>query len=246
MKFASNEELEILDNNLIALTGVQFENEQQVDMNYTKYMPLLIDVFGDRTIDEIVLAFKLARAGKLTNHKSEQFVLYRELNFASTSDVLLAYDEYKKQELGQYIQNQKLFVQHGEISDEEKKRIIVRDGLRQFLRESWELCEKGKLNETTGVLLYDNLLEMGMLDITEEEQQIINETAVQKVQEYAEYERKESLDTVTYRQWDRLIKALSTETNEVVIMSKKIALQFQTQNWIMAGNTVEEIEQLIV
>lgn len=246
LKYASNEELEMLDNNLIALTGVQFENEQQVDMNYTKYMPLLIDVFGDRTIDEVVLAFKLARAGKLTNHKDEQFVLYRELNFASASDVLLAYDEYKKQELGQYIQNQKLFEQENTDTEAERKKIIECDGLRQFLRESWVLCEQNKLNETTGVLLYDSLRERGLIDLSKEEKIEIQETAKQSVQEIAEYERKEALDTTMYRHWDKLIKTLSGETNEVVLMSKKIALQFQIQKWIMDGTTVEQIEQLIV
>lgn len=236
----------MLDNNLIALTGVQFENEQQVDMNYTKYMPLLIDVFGDRTIDEVVLAFKLARAGKLTNHKDEQFVLYRELNFASASDVLLAYDEYKKQELGQYIQNQKLFEQENTDTEVERKRVIERDGLRQFLRESWVLCEQNKLNETTGVLLYDSLRARGLIDLSKEEKIEIQETAKQSVQEIAEYERKEALDTTMYRYWDKLIKTLSGETNEVVLMSKKIALQFQIQKWIMDGTTVKQIEQLIV
>lgn len=246
LKYASNEELEMLDNNLIALTGVQFENEQQVDMNYTKYMPLLIEVFGDRTIDEVVLAYKLAKSGKLTNHKNEQFVLYRELNFASASDVLLAYDEYKKQELGQYIQNQKLFEQENINTESERKKVIERDGLRQFLRESWVLCEQNKLNETTGVLLYDSLRERGLIDLSKEEKIEIQETAKQSVQEIAEYERKEALDTTMYRHWDKLIKTLSGETNEVVLMSKKIALQFQIQKWIMDGTTVEQIEQLIV
>lgn len=245
LKYANDEELQILDNTLLSITGQQFENEEQVILNYTKYMPLLIDVFGDRTIDEIVLAYKLAKAGKLTNHKDEQFILYRELNFASASDVLLAYDEYKKQELGQYIQNQKLFEQESETKVE-RNRIIERDGLRQFLRESWVLCEQNKLNDTTGVLLYDSLKQRGLIDLSKEEKIDIQETAKRLIQEYAEYERKESLDTQTYRQWDKLIKTLSGETSEVVIMSKKIALQYQIQNWIMAGNTVEQIQELIL
>jgi hypothetical protein len=107
LKSATDAQLQELDNILLSITGAQFDSKDAVIMNYLKYIPLLVDVFGQYTIDEIIIAYKLAKSGKLSNHKNEQLFLYRELNFASASDVLLAFDEYKKQELGKYIQNQK-------------------------------------------------------------------------------------------------------------------------------------------
>ena len=244
LKNAKDSDLEMLDNFLLAITGQNFENEQQVLLNYSKYMPLVIDVFGEYTIQEVMLAYKLSKGGKLTNYKGELFVLYRELNFASFSDVILAYGEYKKQELGQYIQNQKLFLTESEMTEQEKRKIEV-DGLKQLLLESWQLAEQNKLPESYGVLLYDSLKERGIINLMDEEKRDIQLLAFEKVRENAEYERKESADVIGFRKWDNFIQSLTKKTDEVVRMSKIIALQYQIKNWIIDDVTFEQIQELI-
>jgi hypothetical protein len=247
-KFEQANDLELMQlfTDLVNLSGQKFVSEEDANITYTSFIPLFRSSFGRYSVDEIRLAYQYAREGRFTKESGEQFRLYRELNYSSACDVMLEYEEYKKKEIGEFVQNQKLFEQPTQETPEEQKKRIERDGLRQFLRESWELCENSKLNETTGILLYDSLKQRGLIDLSKEEKIDIQETAKRLVQEQAEYERKESLDTTMCRYWDKLIKTLSGETNEVVLMSKKIALQYQIQNWIMEGNTVEQIEQLIV
>ena len=245
MRSANDAQLQELDNILLAITGAQFDSNEAVIMNYVKYMTLLKDVFGQYTIDEIIIAYKLAKAGKLSNHKNEQFILYRELNFASASDVLLAFDEYKKQQLGKFIQNQKLFEKEEKMIDEQEKYNIVQNGLRQLLADAWALSQNNKLSQTTGVFLYDSLKSIGLLDLTRLEKTSIQKEALKIVKDMAELERYAALDKTSYNHFKNFINSLSGEDEEVVIMSKKIALKTQIQKWIREGLTLNDIQSQI-
>lgn len=245
MKSANDDQLQELDNILLSITGAQFDSNDAVIMNYLKYIPLLVDVFGHYTIDEIIIAYKLAKSGKLSNHKNEQFILYRELNFASASDVLLAFAEYKKQELGKWIQNQKLFEEEEKMIDDQEKYNIVQQGLRNLLADAWAISQNGKLSETTGVFLYDSLKNIQLLDLTREEKYSIQKEALETVIALAELERYAALDKITYNSYNNFINSLSGEVEEVVIMSKKIALKTQIQKWMLAGFTLNDIQSKI-
>lgn len=245
MKSATDPQLQELDNILLSITGAQFDSDDAVIMNYVKYISLLKDVFGEYTIDEIIIAYKLAKSGKLSNHKNEQFILYRELNFASASDVLLAFDEYKKQQLGKFIQNQQLFEEEEKMIDDQEKYNIVQHGLRQLLADAWELSQKNKLSETTGVFLYDSLKSIGLLDLTRLEKSSIQEEALKTIKDVAELERYAALDKTSYNHFNNFISSLSPECLEVVIMSKKIALKTQIQKWIREGFALIYIQSQI-
>ncbi len=244
MKSASDAQLQELDNILLSITGAQFDSNDAVIMNYLKYIPLLVDVFGEYTIDEIIIAYKLAKAGKLSNHKNEQFILYRELNFASASDVLLAFAEYKKQELGKWIQNQQLFEKEENMIDEQEKQNIERDGLRNILADSWILSQQNKLSDA-GFFLYDNLKSKSLIDLSNAEKTSIQKEAFKRVKYFAKLERYAALDKITYNRYNNFINSLSAEVEEVVIMSKKIALKTQIQKWIREGLTLNDIQSKI-
>lgn len=244
MKSANDAQLQELDNILLAITGAQFESNKAVIMNYVKYMTLLKDVFGQYTIDEIIIAYKLAKAGKLCNHKNEQFILYRELNFASASDVLLAFAEYKKQELGKWIQNQQLFEEEENMIDEQEKQNIERNGLRNILAESWTLSQQNKLSDA-GFFLYDNLKSRSLIDLSNAEKTSIQKEALKRVKYFAKLERYAALDKITYNRYNNFISSLSAEVEEVVIMSKKIALRTQIQKWIKEGFSLQDIQSKI-
>jgi len=245
LKSATDKQLQELDNILLSITGAQFDSNDAVIMNYLKYIPLLVDVFGQYTIDEIIFAYKLAKSGKLSNHKNEQLFLYRELNFASASDVLLAFAEYKKQELGKWIQNQKIFEEEEKMIDDQEKYNIVQQGLRNLLADAWAISQNNKLSETTGVFLYDSLKNIQLLDLTREEKYSIQKEALKTVIALAELERYAALDKITYNSYNNFIKSLSGEVEEVVIMSKKIALKTQIQKWMLAGFTLNDIQSQI-
>lgn len=244
MKSANDAQLQELDNILLAITGAQFDSNDAVIMNYLKYIPLLVDVFGEYTIDEIIIAYKLAKAGKLCNHKNEQFVLYRELNFASASDVLLAFAEYKKQELGKWIQNQQLFEEEENMIDEQEKQNIERDGLRNILADSWTLSQQNKLSDA-GFFLYDNLKSRSLIDLSNAEKTSIQKEAFKRVKYFAKLERYAALDKITYNRYNNFINSLSAEVEEVVIMSKKIALRTQIHKWIKEGFSLQDIQSQI-
>jgi hypothetical protein len=244
LKSANDAQLQELDNILLAITGAQFESNKAVIMNYVKYMTLLKDVFGQYTIDEIIIAYKLAKAGKLCNHKNEQFILYRELNFASASDVLLAFAEYKKQELGKWIQNQQLFEEEENMIDEQEKQNIERNGLRNILAESWTLSQQNKLSDA-GFFLYDNLKSRSLIDLSNAEKTSIQKEALKRVKYFAKLERYAALDKITYNRYNNFISSLSAEVEEVVIMSKKIALRTQIQKWIKEGFSLQDIQSKI-
>lgn len=214
-------------------------------MNYLKYIPLLVDVFGQYTIDEIIIAYKLAKSGKLSNHKNEQLFLYRELNFASASDVLLAFDEYKKQELGKYIQNQKLFEEEEKMIDDQEKYNIVQQGLRNLLADAWAISQNNKLSETTGVFLYDSLKSIGLINLTRLEKTSIQAEAEKTIKDVIILECYAALDKTTYNHFNNLLISLSGESPEVLIMSKKIALKNQIQKWIREGFTLNDIQSKI-
>jgi hypothetical protein len=245
LKSASDAQLQELDNILLSITGAQFDSNEAVIMNYVKYMTLLKDVFGQYTIDEIIIAYKLAKAGKLSNHKNEQFILYRELNFASAADVLLAFVEYKKQELGKWIQNQKLFEEEEKMIDDQEKYNIVQHGLRQLLADAWALSKNNKLSETTGVFLYDSLKSIALLNLTRLEKTSIQAEAEKTIKDVIILERYAALDKITYNHFNNLLISLSGESPEVVIMSKKIALKTQIQKWITEGLTLNDIQSQI-
>lgn len=245
LKSATDQQLQELDNILLSITGAQFDSDDAVIMNYLKYIPLLQDVFGEYTIDEIIIAYKLAKSGKLSNHKNEQFILYRELNFASASDVLLAFAEYKKQQLGKFIQNQQLFEEEEKMIDDQEKYNIVQHGLRQLLADAWELSKNNKLSETTGVFLYDSLKSIGLLDLTRLEKTSIQKEALKTVEDTATIERYAALDKTSYNHFNNFINSLSPECPEVVIMSKKIALKVQIQKWIREGFALNDIQSKI-
>jgi len=244
LKSANDAQLQELDNILLAITGAQFDSNDAVIMNYLKYIPLLVDVFGEYTIDEIIIAYKLAKAGKLCNHKNEQFVLYRELNFASASDVLLAFAEYKKQELGKWIQNQQLFEEEENMIDEQEKQNIERDGLRNILADSWTLSQQNKLSDA-GFFLYDNLKSRSLIDLSNAEKTSIQKEAFKRVKYFAKLERYAALDKITYNRYNNFINSLSAEVEEVVIMSKKIALRTQIHKWIKEGFSLQDIQSQI-
>lgn len=245
MRSATDEQLQELDNILLSITGAQFDSNDAVIMNYLKYIPLLVDVFGQYTIDEIIIAYKLAKSGKLSNHKNEQLILYRELNFASASDVLLAFAEYKKQELGKWIQNQKLFEEEEKMIYDQERYNIVQQGLRNLLSDAWAISQNNKLSETTGVFLYDSLKNIQLLDLTREEKYSIQKEALETVIALAKLERYAALDKITYNSYNNFINSLSGEVDEVVIMSKKIALKTQIQKWIREGFTLNDIQSQI-
>lgn len=246
LSVANDRELMQLFTELINYSGQKFSSEDEANICYVNFIPLFKNSFGKYSLNEIKLAYQYAREGKFTNERGEQFRLFRELNYASACDVMIEYEEFKKKELGEFVKNQKLFEQVKPETKEEEKNRIERDGLRQFLRESWELCEQGKLNESTGVFLYDNLRMRGLITLSTEEKRDIQENALQMVHTWAEMEKAAAQDKVSYKVFDRILESLSGQTDEVVLASKKIALQCQIQNWIMEGLSIEEVEQMIL
>jgi len=233
----------MLDNFLLTITGQQFENEEQVSFNYSKYMPLLIDVFGEVTIDEVMLAYKLAKSGKLTNHKEERFILYRELNFASASDVLLAFEEYKKEQIGHFVQNQTLFEDESnrQVSENDTKNAII-----EFLRESWSYAEQNKLDDLRGALIYDYLKENNLIELSNEEKQEIQELAIELVKNKKLTEQQESVDLMFIRSITHFLDRINGKTDEVVVYSKKIALSHQIRNWIIEEKTITDIAKFLL
>jgi len=241
LKSANDEQLEILDNRLLSITGQQFENEEQVILNYSKYMPLLVDCFGNYTIEEIKLAYKLAKSGKLTNHKNEQFILYRELNFASASDVLLAYEEYKKDKLGAFIQNQTLF-----LTGKPNEPVNQVDTVIEFLTESWNITERNEVDKLRGAFLYDYFKDLGLICLTDEEKSEIWSLAFEMVKSEKEIEKSITADYNLYRQIESALSKLSEKDTEVIIYSKRIAFGYQIRNWQMYGFEINHIKQLLI
>lgn len=206
-------------------------------------MPLLVDVFGQYTIDEVIMAYKLAKAGKLSNHKSEQFVLYRELNFASASEVILAFEEYKKEHLGTFIQNQTLFKKE---EPETLSENDARKALYEFFKESWVIASYGDIDRLRGVTVYDYLKDLGIISLSDEEKKEIQETAVEVFKNDKEREKAESSDMMKIRSINHLLKNVNPWDSEVISYSKRIALSYQIRNWILEGKVIDDFEKIIL
>jgi hypothetical protein len=238
LKDATDEELEILDNMLLIITGQQFKTTDEVILNYTKYMPLLVEVHGNYAIEEIKLAYKLAKKGSLTNEKNEQFKLYRELNFASACDVMLAYDEYKKRQLGNFIQNQNLF-----LSSESKPKNPFNEinAISEFLKESWEITDENEIDKLRGSFLYDYFKEVGLIDLSFEEKKEIQELAYAMFKSEKELEKTITADYNLFKQIENSLKKITPDDSEIVILSKKIAFGYQIRNWQIEGLDIQDI-----
>jgi ATP-dependent RNA circularization protein (DNA/RNA ligase family) len=156
----------------------------------------------------------------------------------------LAFDEYKKQQLGKFIQNQKLFEEEEKMIDDQEKQNIERDGLRNILADSWILSQQNKLSDA-GFFLYDNLKSRSLIDLSNAEKTSIQKEALKRVKYFAKVERYAALDKITYNRYNNFINSLSAEVEEVVIMSKKIALKTQIQKWIREGFDLNDIQSKI-
>ena len=242
MKNATDTELEVLDNVLLSITGQQFRTNEEVIMNYMKYMPLLVECYGNYTIKEIELAFKLARKGDLMNEKNERLKLYRELNFASACDVLLAYEEYKKDKLGSFIQNQTLYLQP---TNETPKIDAQIKAVIEFLTVSWEITSKNEFDTLRGAFLYDYFKDLGLVDLSDEEKEEIWNLAFEIIENQKKEEMSLTTDYSLFKQLEKELSKISKKDSEVVIMSKRIAFGYQIRNWQMQDYTIDNIQKMV-
>ena len=181
---ATDLELMQLFTDLTNLSGQKFSSEEDVNICYMNFIPLFKNSFGKYTLEEIRLAYQYAREGKFTNEKGEQFKLYRELNYASACDVMLEYEEFKKDKLGSFIQNQTLF-----LAENPNEPVNQIDAIGEFLSESWKITNRNEIDTLRGAFLYDYFKDLGLINLSKEEKTEIWKLALEMVKAEKEAEK---------------------------------------------------------
>lgn len=226
-----------LFNDLIILSGMKTESRDEVIELCEITYKFMLKSHPNTTIEEIREAYTVGKQGKLETK------IFRELNYASICDVLLDYEEYKKEQIGAYIQNQTLF------KKEEPEPISENDArkaLYEFFKESWRIASIGDIDRLRGVTVYDYLKDLGIISLTDEEKKEIQETAVETYKNDKECEKAESSDTMKIRSINHLLKNVHPWDAEVISYSKRIALSYQIRNWILEGKIIDDFEELIL
>jgi hypothetical protein len=242
LKDANHKELSYLNANLLVYTGQKFDTQEDATENYMAFMKFFIQSFGNHTIEEVKLAFKLAKEGKLNDDKGNVFKLYRELNYASACDVILAYEEYKKEQIGEFVKNQTLFLGEEQKQLENSPKL----GLCELLEESWRFATIGSFDTLRGVVVYDFLNDLGLINLTREEKIEIQETAMSVFKVDKLKEKEKSTDMMEIRSINHLISNLTSKDPSVIRYCKQIALSHQIKSWIIEGKTFEQVKQEIL
>lgn len=231
----SQKTLENLVDYLSRLIGVKYIDETDKKENNKFLLAKIYQNFKYAKLEEISLAFDLAVKGELG------IELYRMLDYKVFCDVMKAYEEYKKDKIGHLVQNQKLReLPEANTYDSNS----LKSGLIEFLGNSWELAKANKINELTGVVLYDYLKELKLITLSRDERlSILNEAKEYTVQ-VLEDKRKES-DIYKMRDLSRIIQGLSENSDEVIFNAKRIGLKKQIQFWIKDNITLEAISNKI-
>lgn len=226
-----------LFNDLIILSGMKTESRDEVIELCEITYKFMLKSHPNTTIEEIREAYTVGKQGKLETK------IFRELNYAAICDVLLEYEEYKKEQIGTFVQNQTLF------KKEEPKQLSENDaraGLYEFFKESWRIASIGDIDRITGVVVYDYLKDLGLISLTDEEKKEIQETAVETIKNEKEREKQESDDIMKIRSINHFLKNVHLWDSEVISQSKKLALSHQIRNWILEGKNIEEFEKEIL
>jgi len=237
---ASDNQLLELHSILSVYAGQKYVSSEDAELNYISFIPYFIKSFGNYNIAEVKLAYELAREGKLLDEKDATFKLFRELNYASACDVMLSYEDYKKDKLGSFIQNQTLF-----LAESPKEKISVIDAVIEFFTESWAITNRNEVDKVRGPFLYDYFKDLGLINLSKEEKTEIWELALEMVKAEKEAEKAITADYNLYKQLESALKKISENSTEVVICSKRIAFGYQIRNWQMEGLDIEDIKKQI-
>jgi hypothetical protein len=242
-KFEAASDLELMQlfTDLTNLSGQKFSSEEDVNICYMNFIPLFKNSFGKYTLEEIRLAYQYAREGKFSNEKGEQFKMYRELNYASACDVMLEYEEFKKNKLGPFVQNQTLF-----LAESSKESVSIIDAIEEFLIESWAITSRNEVDKVRGSFLYDYFKDLGLINLSKEEKTEIWELALEMVKSEKEIEKSNTADYNLYKQLESALKKISENSTDVVIYSKRIAFGYQIRNWQMEGLVIENIKKHLI
>lgn len=261
LKDAAHKQLAELNAILLVYTGQKFETQEDATENYVAYMPFFKRSYGNYKTEEVKLAFQLAREGKLLNEEGKTFKLYRELNYASACDVMIAYENYKKDRIGTFVRNQSLYVPEENL---QLPQINEKLGMIDILKHTWELFNADKYNVVTGAFLYDYLKGINLIDLSDSEKINVQEAAGIEYQNILK-QSKESLRGLQKKsigeEIDLLSKYLFENTEEEIEENKAeeikkkpgfvrcckyIAVFMQIEKWIFESISREEINTLIL
>ena len=154
-----------------------------------------------------------------------------------------AFEEYKKEQIGAYVQNQTLFKKE---EPETLSENDARKALYEFFKESWVIASYGDIDRLRGVTVYDYLKDLGIISLSDEEKKEIQETAVETYKNDKEREKSESSDMMKIRSINHLLKNVNPWDSEVISYSKRIALSYQIRNWILEGKVIDDFEKIIL
>lgn len=237
LKDSTKANFDVLFNELIVLSGAKFQNLDEAKGVREICYKYLLDSHPFVTLEEIKEAYVVRNQGKYAKE------IYKELSYVSICDVLLDYEEYKKEQIGAYIQNQTLFKKE---EPEPLSENDARKALYEFFKESWRIASIGDIDRLRGVTVYDYLKDLGIISLTDEEKKEIQETAVETYKNDKEREKAESSDTMKIRSINHLLKNVHPWDSEVISYSKRIALSYQIRNWILKGKVIDDFEELIL
>lgn len=226
----------ILFNELVVLSGAKFTSSEEVANVRDLCHKYLLDTHPFVTLEEIKEAYIVRNQGKYGKE------IYKELSYVSICDVLLDYEEYKKEQIGAYVQNQTLFKKE---EPEPLSENDARKALYEFFKESWTIASYGDIDRLRGVVVYDYLKALGLISLTDEEKKEIQEIAVETIKNEKEREKQESNDIMKIRSINHFLKNIHSWDSEVICQSKRLALSHQIRNWILESKTVEEFERVI-
>ena len=237
LKDSTKESFDILFNELIVLSGVKFQGLNEAMSVRELCYKYLLDSHPFVTLEEIKQAYVIRNQGK---YKKD---IYKELSYVSICDVLLDYEEYKKEQIGAFVQNQTLFQkQEKENISEEDARVVLYD----FFVESWRIASIGAIDYLRGVTVYDYLKDLGLINLSDEEKKEIQEIAIQTFKIDKEREKQESTDMMRIRSINHLLKNVHGHDSEVISYSKRIALSHQIRSWEIEGLTAQNFKEQIL
>lgn len=261
LKDASHKQLAELNAILLVYTGQKFETQEDATENYIAYMPFLKRSYGNYKVEEIKLAFQLAREGKLLNEDGKTFKLFRELNYASACDVMIAYENYKKDKIGLFVRNQSLYVPEENL---QLPQINEKLGMVDILKHTWELFNEDKYNAVTGAFLYDYLKSINLIDLSDSEKINVQMAAgieyqnvlIAKKQSAVRKERTtigEEIDLLSKYLFENEEEKIDEQKTEeikkkpgFVRCCKYIAVYVQIEKWAFESISCEEINTLIL
>jgi len=236
LKDSTKQNFDILFNELIVLSGAKFQNLDEAKSVREICYKYLLDSHPFVTLDEIKEAYIVRNQGKYGKE------IYKELSYVSICDLLLDYEEYKKEQIGSFIQNQTLYLNEEVKPSEIDPKILLCD----FLEESWRLANIDSFDRLRGVTVYDFLKELGFINLSIEEKREINKIAMVVFSDDKEKEKKMTDDISKVRSINHLLSNLDPFDSSVVRYSKQIALSHQIRNWQTIGKTFDEIKKEIL